>query len=182
MKEKLGNVRGANLVMSWAYSPSLEKPLAIPHSTISAASFYGMNITLARPDGFELDPTVIKRVEANATRYGGSFRETNDMAEAFKNADVLYPKSWWSVNYVPPKLNKPDFDAMKKAFDAHKDWICDEKKLALANKHAIYMHPGPADRGYEVTDEVIDGPQSVTVDLAENRLHVQKGLLSLIMG
>jgi N-acetylornithine carbamoyltransferase len=183
IKEKFGsNLRGLNVTMSWAYSPSLEKPLAIPHSTLAACSFQGMNITYARPDGIELDPKVLEEIRANTEKHGGTFREVNCMEEAFKGADVIYPKSWWSTHYVPPETKEPDFDGMKNLFDKYKNWICDEKMMALANKDAIYLHPGPADRGYEVTDAVIDGPQSFTPDLHENRMHVQKAMLSLIMG
>jgi len=98
------------------------------------------------------------------------------MNEAFEGADVVYPKSWG------PLLVTQDPQKCLRLAAQYKDWICDAKKMNLTKKDAIYMHCLPADRGIEVTDEVIDGPQSVVYDQAENRLHVQKAILALTMG
>ena len=182
MIEKKGpDLRGKKFVMSWAYSPSLEKPLAVPQSAITVASKFGLNITLAHPEGFELDDNIIDAVKENVKKYGGSFEIVNDMKEAFKDADIVYPKSWTSKHFIPPEADKPDFTKIKELFEKNKDWICDKEKMALAKPDAIYMHCLPADRGFEVTDEVMDGPQSVVFDEAENRLHAQKAIMALIM-
>ena len=103
------------------------------------------------------------------------------MDEAFKGADVVYPKSWTSAQYIPPNTSEPQLEKIQKLFDQHKDWKCTKDKLKLCKKDTIYMHCLPADRGFEVTDDVIDGPQSVVFDEAENRLHVQKAIMSLLM-
>ena len=103
------------------------------------------------------------------------------MEDAFKNADVLYPKSWGSLACVPPQIPEINVDKMKALFDKNKSWICDDRKLKLAKSEAIYMHCLPCDRGYEVTDSVIDGPNSVVFDEAENRLHAQKAIMALLM-
>lgn len=181
MFEKLGDVRGKRFVMSWAYSPSTEKPLAVPQSAISVASKFGMNIVLAHPKGFELDDNILDAVRENVRKFGGSFEIANDMTEAFKGADVVYPKSWTSKWNIPPFAEKPDFEKTTVLFEANKHWICDSKMLKNAKPDAIYMHCLPCDRGFEVTDEVIDGPQSVVFDEAENRLHVQKAIMALLM-
>lgn len=178
MMEKLGDLRGKKFVMSWAYSGSVAKPLAVPQSAIIGASYFGMDITLAHPKGLDLDPEILAAAEKNAKRYGGSFKIVHDMDEAFKDADVVYPKAWT----VQPTDGKTPMDPekAKAIFEANKHWICDQKKMELTND-AIYMHCLPADRGMEVTDEVIDGPNSVIIEEAGNRLHAQKGLLALLL-
>lgn len=179
MMEKLGpNLKGKKFVMSWAYSGSVEKPLAVPQSAIIAASFFGMDITLAHPKGFDLDPKILEFVRKNVKRYGGSFKLVYDMDESFKDAVVVYPKSWTSQ---PTDGKTPmDPEKAKALFEANRHWITTEEKMKLTND-AIYMHCLPADRGMEVTDEVIDGPNSVIIEQAANRLHAQKGLMALIM-
>jgi ornithine carbamoyltransferase len=98
------------------------------------------------------------------------------MDEAFEGADIVYPKSWG----IEELFSRPE-EAL--AISArYKDWIADERRMKLANRNAIYMHCLPADRGYEVTDDVIDGPQSVVYDEAENRLHTGKAIMALTMG
>jgi N-acetylornithine carbamoyltransferase len=181
IKEKLGNLEGRKIVMSWAYSPSRKKPVPVPQSMMAACSFYGAQLVFARPEGFELDPEQIAFYRANADRYGGSFEETDDMRAAFEGADVVYPKSWASLRHVAPAVPVADWDEQDKLFDAHKDWICDEAIMKLTNPHSLYMHCLPCDRGFEVTDSVIDGPHSVVFDQAENRLHGQKAVMALTM-
>ena len=180
MKEKMNKLRGKKFVMSWAYSGSAEKPLAVPQSSIIAASYYGMDITLAHPKGFELDENIIDSVKGNVDQYGGSFEVSHDMDEAFEGADVVYPKSWTSMQAIPPVTDKPDWEKATKLFEENKDWITTQEKMDLTND-AHYMHCLPADRGQEVTDEVIDGPNSVVFDEAGNRLHAQKAVQALFM-
>jgi ornithine carbamoyltransferase len=181
VKEKLGGFRGRRFVMSWAYSPSVEKPLSVPQSAVIGATKMGMEVILAHPKGLELDPEVIKACQVNAENSGGSFQISNDMQSAFRGADVLYPKSWTCLENIPPHSGRPEMDKTEKLFNENKDWICDQAKMDLAQPGAIYMHCLPCDRGFEVTDEVIDGPKSVVFDEAENRLHVQKAVMALTM-
>jgi ornithine carbamoyltransferase len=182
MMEKKGpDLRGKKFVMSWAYSPSVEKPLAVPQSAISVASKFGLNITLAHPVGLELDPVLLDQVKANVNQYGGSFEIVNDMKEAFKDADIVYPKAWTSKDFIPPAVAKPELEKTQALFDSNKHWIANKEMMSYAKPDAIYMHCLPADRGFEVTDEVIDGPQSVVFDEAENRLHAQKAIMALLM-
>ena len=98
------------------------------------------------------------------------------MEEAFEGADVVYPKSWGRLDAFAEGST-----ALAES-GAHSEWICDAEKLALASPDVLYMHCLPADRGREVTDEVIDGPQSVVFDEAENRMHTGKALCALTMG
>ncbi|HEU68410.1 MAG TPA: N-acetylornithine carbamoyltransferase [Candidatus Acetothermia bacterium] len=178
MQEKLGDLRGKKFVMSWAYSGSVEKPLAVPQSAIIGASFFGMDITLAHPKGLDLDPKVLEFTKKNVKKNGGSFRIVHEMDEAFKDAVAVYPKAWTAQ---PTDGKTPmDPERAKAIFEANKHWITTEEKMALTDD-AIYLHCLPADRGMEVTDEVIDGPHSVIVEEAANRLHAQKGLMALIL-
>ena len=179
MQEKLGhNLQGKKFVMSWAYSGSVAKPLAIPQSAIVSAAMMGMDVTLAHPEGIDLDPKILQAAGDLAKKNGGAFRVSHEMDESFQGADVVYPKAWT----VQPTDGSGSMDEAKakSAFEANKDWICTNEKMALTND-AIYMHCLPADRDMEVTDEVIDGPSSVIIEEAANRLHAQKGMMSLLM-
>ncbi len=181
VKEKLHDFRGVNFTMSWAYSPSVEKPRAVPQSAIIAASAVGMNVTLAHPEGMELDPEVLDACSKNASAAGGSFRVTNSFEDGLKGAHVVYPKAWCSTALFKPPVGEDSVEKAQEINDKNKSWICNEERIALAEKNAIYMHCLPCDRGFEVTDAVVDGPQSVVFDEAENRLHAQKAIMSLIM-
>jgi N-acetylornithine carbamoyltransferase len=188
VKEKFGGFKGVNLTMSWAYSGSFEKPRAVPQSVVMAATKMGMNVTLAHPKGFDLEPRIVEHCKAFSKGTGGSFRITNDFDEGFEGADVVYPKSWGTAscfNYVDDSgkvVKKADHTDAQKKFEANKKWRTTKKQMALTAKGGIYMHCLPADRAQEVDDDVIDGPQSVVIDEAENRLHAQKAIMALIMG
>ncbi|MFA5780068.1 MAG: ornithine carbamoyltransferase [Elusimicrobiota bacterium] len=188
IKEKFGGFKGVKMTMSWAYSGSIEKPRAVPQSVILAATKMGMEVTLAHPKGFELDPEVIENCKKFSAETKGSFKITNNFDEGFKGADVVYPKSWGSVpcfNYTDETgatVKKADHAAAEKLNNDSKGWMTTAKQMALTNKNGYYMHCLPADRGQEVTDDVIDGPQSIVIDEAENRLHAHKAIMALVMG
>jgi len=114
-------------------------------------------------------------MESEFEAAGVKFNLTHDMDEAFKGADVVVPKSWG------PLVHTQDAKEGIALIEKYPTWVCNEARMALTKKHSLYMHPLPADRGKEVTPGVIDGPHSVVYQEAENRLHVQKALLSLIM-
>jgi N-acetylornithine carbamoyltransferase len=181
VKEKCGGFKNVKFTMSWAYSPSVHKPRAVPQSAIIGAAMMGMKVTLAHPKGMELDPEVLKSCRELSKKNGGSFRITNSFEDGLKGADVIYPKAWCPTTFFQPPVGKADEKKAQAVFDKYKKWICNGKALKKAAKEAIYMHCLPCDRGHEVTDDVIDGPQSVVFDEAENRLHVQKAVMSLVM-
>jgi len=184
IKEKFGQFKKVKFTMSWAYSASPHKPRAVPQSLIMAPCKMGMDVTFARPRGFELDPEVIKQCKMWAEANGSAFHITDNMEEAFRDADVVYPKAWCPVNMltIPNQGIVTNPEKAAEMMDRNKEWICDKKKMALAKKGAYYMHCLPADRGMEVTNEVIDGPQSIVFDEAENRMHSIKTILALSMG
>jgi len=174
--EKKGrDLRKKRMVISWAYASSYLKPVSVPQSLILQMPRFGLDIVLAHPGEFKLMPEIIDQAREQARKYRTGFEVMDDMEAAFKDADIVYAKSWG------PLLTTADPEEGKRIQDEYKDWITDERKMALAKGDAIYMHPLPADRNIEVTDEVIDGPQSVVFDQAENRLHVQKAVMALTM-
>lgn len=175
MEKKGRDLRGKKIVVSWAYASSYLKPMSVPQSLILQMPRFGLDVTLSHPPEFELMPEIMDQARAQADKYGGNFEVVHDMEEGFADADVVYAKSWG------PLMTTQDPDEGKRIQDQYKDWITDARKMALADKDAIYMHPLPADRDVEVTSEVMDGPQSVVFDQAENRLHAQKAVMALTM-
>ena len=186
VKEKFGGYKGVKFTMSWAYSPSVHKPRAVPQSAILYATMLGCEVTLAHPKGMELDPQILAQCEEYAKVAGGSFHITNDFKEGIEGADVVYPKAWAATPIFQAPIGQSDPKKTQEIFDQHKDWICTKELMETAAKQAIYLHCLPADRGYEVTNEVIDktsgsGWTSAVFDEAENRLHVQKAVMALVM-
>lgn len=170
------SLRGLRVAVSWAYAPSYAKPLSVPQGLCTLLPRFGMDVVLAHPRGWDLMPEVLKKADRAASEGGGSISTTDDMDAAFDGADVVYPKSWGNLELFR------DESAALAASRRYQDWICDARRMNLAKPEALYMHCLPADRGNEVADEVIDGPQSVVYDEAENRLHTGKALMALTMG
>lgn len=182
IREKFGTFKGLRFVMSWAYSPSVHKPRAVPQSAIIAASLMGCDTVLARPPEMKLDPAVIEACQRQAEMNAASFEVTDDFEAAAEHAHVLYPKAWAPTQLFEPPIGKGNSDLAQEVFDRYKDWKATPEYMSVADPNAIYMHCLPADRGWEVEDSVIDGDQSVVFDEAENRLHVQKAAIALLMG
>lgn len=175
MEKKGKNLKGKKMVVSWAYASSYLKPISVPQSLILQMPRFGLDVTLAHPPEFKLMPEIMKQAQEQADKYGSNFEVVDSMEEGFKDAEIVYAKSWG------PLVTTNNPEEGKKIQDKYKDWITDSKKMALAHKDAIYMHPLPADRDVEVTSEVMDGPQSVVFDQAENRMHAQKSVMALTM-
>ncbi len=174
--EKLGDVRGKTLNVSYAYAASYQKPLSAPQSLILLAARYGMNVRLTHPPEFRLMPEVVEQARENARRAGGSFEILDDFDAGFKGADAVYAKAWGAM------LTTEDDEESARISAKYTDWITDARRMSLTrNGEGLFMHPLPADRNIEVTDEVIDGPFSVVYDEAENRLHTQKAVMALTM-
>jgi N-acetylornithine carbamoyltransferase len=178
MEKKGRDLRKKKIVVSWAYAASYLKPISVPQSLILQMPRFGMDVTLAYPPEFKLMPDILGQAQEQAKKFGTAFEivsDPNGMEKAFKDADVIYAKSWG------PLLTTADKVEGKKIQDSYKHWITNEAKMKLAKSDAIYMHPLPADRNIEVTDGVIDSAQSVVYDEAENRLHAQKAVMALTM-
>ena len=174
--EKKGrDLRGKRIVVSWAYASSYLKPLSVPQSLILQMPRFGMDVVLSHPPEFPLMPDIVEQAREQARKYRVGFDIVHDMEEGFRAADVVYAKSWG------PLLTTSDPDEGKVLQDKYNDWLVDDAKMAVAAEDAIYMHPLPADRDIEVTSALLDGPQSVVFDEAENRLHAQKAVMALTM-
>lgn len=175
MEKKGKDLRKKKVVVSWAYASSYLKPISVPQSLILQLPRFGMDVTLSYPEEFKLMPEIEAEAKAQAKKFGTEFKVVHDMKEGFKDVDVVYAKSWG------PLLTTDDPKKGQQLQDKYKDWIADAKKMKAAKSDAIYMHPLPADRDIEVSSDVIDGPQSVVYDEAENRLHAQKAVMALTM-
>ncbi len=175
IREKFGNTRGLKLGVAWTSAPNYVRPISVPQSLILMMPRFGIDVTLAVPPEFRLMPEIENRARANAEEAGAKFEITDRFEDAFEDADIVVPKSWG------PLLHTQDHDEGLALIEKYPSWRCEQKHMEMGSKDLIYMHPLPADRGREVTDEVIDGPQSVVYDEAENRLHVQKALMALTM-
>jgi N-acetylornithine carbamoyltransferase len=174
--EKKGrDLRRKKMVVSWAYAASYQKPMSVPQSLVLQMPRFGMDIVLAHPPEFKLMPEVMDQAREQSKKYGGGFEVVDDMETAFKDADIVYAKSWGAM------MHTTDADEGSKIIKQYEHWITDQRKMSLAKPDAIYMHPLPADRNIECTDEVMDGPNSVVFDEAENRMHVQKAVMALTM-
>jgi ornithine carbamoyltransferase len=175
--EKKGrDLRRKKMVVSWAYAASYQKPMSVPQSLILQMPRFGLDVVLAHPPEFKLMPEIMDQAREQARKFGTSFEVVDDMDAGFKDADIVYAKSWGAMVHTPDE--KQGAEIIQK----YSGWITDQRRMKLAKDDAIYMHPLPADRNIEVTDEVIDGPQSVVYDEAENRLHAQKAVMALTMG
>jgi knotted carbamoyltransferase YgeW len=150
------NLKGKKVAMTWAYSPSYGKPLSVPQGVIGLFTRLGMDVVLAHPDGYEVMPEVEEVAKKNAAASGGSFKKTNSMAEAFKDADIVYPKSWAPFKAMEERTElygNGDTDGIKAlekrllAQNAeHKDWACTEEMMKLTKDgKALYLHCLPAD-------------------------------------
>ena len=150
------NLKGKKIAMTWAYSPSYGKPLSVPQGIIGLMSRFGMEVVLAHPEGYEVMPEVEEVAKKNAEASGGSFTKTNNMAEAFKDADIVYPKSWAPFAAMEKRTNLygegkfDEINVLEKELLAqnanHKDWECTEELMKTTTEgKALYMHCLPAD-------------------------------------
>ena len=150
------NLKGKKVAMTWAYSPSYGKPLSVPQGIIGLFTRFGMDVTLAHPEGYEVMPEIEDVARKNAAASGGAFRKVNSMEEAFRGADIVYPKSWAPFKAMEKRTrlyregDKAGIDRLEQELLAqnaqHKDWSCTEEMMKLTREgRALYMHCLPAD-------------------------------------
>ena len=173
--ERFGDPRGKTATVSWACARSYQKPISVPQSLVLLLTRFGMNVRLVHPPEFALMGDLVEQARDNARRAGGSLEVMDDFDKGIAGSDVVYAKSWGAL------LTTTDEAEGAKLIEKYSSWVTDSRRMALADESAIFMHPLPADRGVEVTNEVIDGPQSAVYDQAENRLHGQKAVMALTM-
>ena len=166
---------GGKFVLSWAYHPKA-LPLAVPASTLYTAARRGMDITVLRPDGFALPDAIMRRSLDAADKSGGSIRETDDRREALENAHVIYAKSWSSTTHYGDRL------ADEKLRNGLVDWCVSESWFDNARKDCRFMHCLPVRRGVVVDEPILDGPRSIVIPEARNRMLAQMAVLHRMLG
>jgi len=173
IRETFGLVDQRRVVLCWAYHPK-PLPMAVPNSFALIAAQFGMNLTIACPPEYELDPELMDAIRAHAHRNGASVRVLHDRRAACRGAEIIYAKSWGSRHYYGR------WEEERSVRQAYRDWIVDEE-LMRATAGGYFMHCLPIRRNVVATDAVLDGDRSLVVQQAENRLHVQKALLSMLL-
>ncbi|MCL4780186.1 MAG: N-acetylornithine carbamoyltransferase [Gammaproteobacteria bacterium] len=167
--------QGGKFVLSWSWHPKA-LPLAVPSATLHMAAMRGMDVTVVRPDGFALPPAIMAKAEQAAKLSGGSVRETSERAEAYEGAHVIYAKEWASTRHYGDRVGD------QKLREQLQDWIVDEPCFAKAQPDARFMHCLPVRRGVAVTDRILDGPRSVVIHEAQNRMWGQMAVVYQMMG
>jgi len=161
-------------VLTWANHPKA-LPVATPHSQLMTAVDLGMDVTVAYPEGWDLDPEVMATAQARAAQAGGALTISHDQDAAAQGADVICAKSWGALAHYG------DWGPELAQRVALKHWIVDEDLMRKTNG-AVFMHCLPVRRNVVVTDGVLDGPWSIVVDQAENRMHAQNALIAALLG
>jgi ornithine carbamoyltransferase len=173
LRESLGDLAGKRLAITWTQSPTPGSP-AVIHSILHAALRAGMNVSIAHPTGFEVDEGVLASAREIAARRGSELSTGLALEDAVEGSHVVYARSWQSLELY----GNPTLAASRLARSS--GWTIDERVMSRGVQ-TMLMHPMPVRRNLEVTDEVLDGPRSLIYQQAENRLHTQKGLLSLVL-
>jgi N-acetylornithine carbamoyltransferase len=166
---------GGKFVLSWAFHPKA-LPLAVPASTLQMAAQRGMDVTVLRPEGFGLPEQVMVKAKEAAAASGGSICESEDRQEAMQGAHVIYAKSWSSIAHYGDKI------ADQKHREQYVDWCVDEPWFAPAETDCRFMHCLPVRRGVVVSEAVLDGPRSVVIHEARNRMLAQMAVLHQMLG
>jgi len=166
---------GGKFVLSWAFHPKA-LPLAVPASTLYTAARRGMDVTVLRPDGFALPEAIMQKASEAAAANGGSVRESTDRKEAMQGAHIIYAKSWSSTQAYGDKLGDL---AMRNELE---HWCVDEPWFEDAKQDCRFMHCLPVRRGVVVSEAVLDGPRSVVIQEARNRMLAQMAVLYQMLG
>jgi N-acetylornithine carbamoyltransferase len=176
LREHLGQTRGGKFVLSWAWHPKA-LPTAVPASAAIAGAMMGMDVVVARPPGFDLDPDDMATITRLAGQAGGSVSVSDDMDEAVRGADAVYVKAWGALS----AFGRPEEGAALR--EPYRHWRMTSQRLRSTHEgKGIVMHCLPVRRNVEIDDAVLDGPSSVVVNEAENRLHVQRAILLEMLG
>ncbi len=166
---------GGKFILSWAYHP-MPLPLAVPAASVHMAAMRGMDVTVLRPDGFELPVSIMDKARRAAEASGGSVRETDDRTLAMEGANVIYAKSWTSTKHYGDRAADQE---LRRDLD---HWCVDEPWFENAKDDCRFMHCLPVRRGVVVTERVLDGLRSVVIHQARNRMLVQMAVLHQMLG
>jgi len=170
----LGISGNGKFVLSWSWHPNALS-LSIPSSTLQMAAMRGMDVTVLRPDGYELPEDIMDRARQAAAVSGGSIKETEDRKEAMEGAQVIYVNSWSSMHNYGKKSNEEKFK------HELRDWCVDETWFDNSDNDCRFMHCLPVRRGVAVMDEILDGPRSVVIEESRNRMLAQMAVLHQLL-
>lgn len=166
---------GGKFVLSWAYHPNA-LPLAVPSSTLYMAAKRGMDVTVLRPEGFALPDSIMDKARSAAAASGGSVQESEDRKEAMQDAQIIYAKSWSSTTAYGDKIAERE---LRKGLE---HWCVDDPWFDNAAPDCRFMHCLPVRRGVVVSEAVLDGPRSVVIHEARNRMLAQMAVLHQMLG
>jgi N-acetylornithine carbamoyltransferase len=169
LEERLEGAKGRRILLTWAYHPKA-LPMAVPNAFLLAASRLGAELVLARPEGYDLDPEIVTEARSLAAQSGGALRMTDDPDAAYDGVSAVYAKSWGAL----ADYGRPEAEAARRA--KLTAWRVTEARMERG-RDAIFMHCLPVRRNVVVDDAVLDGPRSVVLDEAENRLYAQQAIL-----
>lgn len=180
LRKHLGNeLKRKKILVTWAKG-GLARSWYSTQEILLMSSRFGLNVILSHPKGYDLDPDIIKLTKENCEKNNATFELTHDLNEAYNAVDVVYSRNWISPHAYQNGIFQKKQEIKKALGSEFQHWICDKEKMSKTN-NALFMNPMPVDRGNEVTDEIASGRRSIIYDIAENRLHVQKALMALIM-
>lgn len=174
LEETFGEPKGRKLTLAWVYNPKA-KPLAVPHGAAIMAAKLGLNLTISYPEGFELDQAVRDSIQRSASATGGSVRYVRDLPTAVEGADAVYAASW----EAPHLHGRPAEEQEARDRQMERRITAD---LLKRTSEARFLHAMPIRRNVEVDDAVVDGPRSLVLEQAENRLHIQRALFAAVLG
>jgi N-acetylornithine carbamoyltransferase len=173
LRETFGELRGLKVTLAWTANPQPQSAGSV-HDLLLAGAKFGMDFTLAHPEGYELDPQIVAGAREAAEKAGSTISTVHDLTEGCRGARVVYARSWGSLECY----GQPSVEAVKRSRNQH--WIVDKARMRATND-GRFMHPMPVRRNVNVTDEILDGASSLVYQQAANRLHVQKAILATLL-
>jgi ornithine carbamoyltransferase len=180
VQESLGKVNHKKYVIMWAYAKSFRGRCSIQEEALLMPRF-GMDVVLAHPPGFEIDPAIVEQAKSNAKTLGGQFQVTSDLKTALEGAHAVFPRNWASNELLTVGASKFGKEREIEMHEKYRDWMLTRELLDTMDRKAIITHVLPVLRGEEATDEVLDGPHSVIYPQAENGMHAKMAVLALTM-
>jgi ornithine carbamoyltransferase len=181
VENKIGKVKGKKYTITWAYSSKPRGRCSIQEEVLIATRF-GMDVVLAHPKGFEIDLLIVEAAKKNAKNSGGSFKISNDFEEGLEGANVVFPRSWGTSEFLRVGATKFGMDKEVAIYNKHKDWRLEQRHVKdLMAKPAIVTHVLPVMRGEEATDEVMDGSNSVIYEQADDNFYAKMASIALTM-
>lgn len=181
VQESLGKVQGKKYVIMWGYAKSFRGRCSIQEEALIMPRF-GMDVVLAHPPGFEIDPKIVETAKSNATEAGGSFQVSNDLKSAIEGAHAVFPRNWASYELLQVGASKFGKEREMELHEKYRDWTLNQDLLDRMDRKAVVTHVLPVLRGEEATDQVMDGPQSVIYPQAENGMYTKMAVLAVTMG